>query len=291
MKPSDIAFSEGALTGGNEGRVRVRWLGTAGFEIEHDGHVLLIDPYFTRASLRQCVFGEIASDRALIERHVRRADAIVCGHTHFDHVLDVPSIAQLTSARVFGSTSCVNLCRAAGVPQGQLVDVQTISSGTEARAEVGPFDLRFVPSAHSPLALGRVPLPGDISDCDQVPLTARQYRCGAVFSVLVSVAGRTLYHVGSANLDDSAWPSRREVDLMLMCAAGWITTERFVPRMLKAVTPGAIVLSHWDNLFRPLDRQPRPLPALKLPRLFDQLGAHARRVPVGTLGLLGDLWL
>ena len=291
MKPSDIAFPERALLAGREGSIRVRWLGTAGFEIEHAGHVLLIDPYVTRASLVRCVVGSLESDSAAIARHVQRADAIVCGHTHFDHALDVPAIAHRTSARVFGSTSCANLCRAAKVPEGEIVDVQAMSARGEARAEVGPFDLTFVPSAHSPLVLGRVPLPGDIGDCDQVPLRARHYRCGAVFSVLVRVAGRAIYHVGSANLDDASRPSAREVDLLLMCTAGWTTTERFVPRMLEAVTPGAILLSHWDDFFRPLGLAARPLPALKLPRLFDALGAHAPRVPVGTLRLLGDLWL
>lgn len=291
MKPSDIALPERALLGDRERSVRVRWLGTAGFEIEHDGHVLLLDPYLTRASLSRCAVGSIAPDHAAIERHVRRADAIVCGHTHFDHVLDVPAIARRTSARVFGSTSCAHLCRAAGVPEGQIVDVQAMAGRGEARADVGPFELSFIPSAHSPLLLGRVPFPGDIADCDEVPLRAARYRCGAVFSVLVRVAGRSILHVGSANVDDEHGPAAREVDLLLMCTAGWTTTERFVPRILRLVTPGAILLSHWDDFFRPLELAVRPLPALKLPRLFDELGAYARRVPVGTARLLGDLWL
>ena len=33
------------------------------------------------------------------------ADGILCGHTHFDHVLDVPAIARFTGAQVFGAES------------------------------------------------------------------------------------------------------------------------------------------------------------------------------------------
>ena len=52
-----------------------------------------------------------------------------------------------------------------------------------AETEVGPFRLRFFASAHSRFLLGKVPFPGEIADCDQVPLRAHQYRCGAVFGV------------------------------------------------------------------------------------------------------------
>jgi L-ascorbate metabolism protein UlaG (beta-lactamase superfamily) len=287
MKPRDIAFSERALVGPSGGSVRVRWLGTAGFELEHDGWVVLFDPYFSRPSLAECFAGPLSPDVALIRRHVRRVDAIVCSHTHFDHVLDVPTIARMTGARVFGSRSAVRLCRAANVQESQLVDVE---AGT-TRAEVGPFRLSFVSSAHSPLLLGRVPFPGDIADCDELPLSATGYRCGAVFATLAEAGGRSVYHVGSANLDDAARPPRRDVDLLLLCAAGWTTTERFAERMLRAVSPGAIALSHWDNFFRPLEHPATPLPALKLPRLVESLHHEARGVRTGTLDLLHDLWV
>ena len=291
MRPQDVAFGERALIGGGDARVRVRWLGTAGFEIEHDGWVVLVDPYLTRASLARCLFGPLSPDLEQIRRHIARVDAIVCSHSHFDHVLDVPSIARMTGAKVFGSRSALNLCRAANVREAQLVDVQSEAASGPVRADVGPFELTFVPSAHSPLFLGRVPFPGDISDCDQVPLRAEAYRCGAVFNSWLRVAGRTLYHVGSANLDDAARPPAREVDLALLCTAGWTTTERFVPRMLESVSPGAVLLSHWDNFFRPLERGASPLPALALPRLVDELVRTGKGVRVGTLELLSQLLL
>ena len=92
--------------------VHVRWLGTAGFELRYGEHVLLFDPYLTRASLGRCVLSSLSSDVAAITRTIARADAIVVGHTHFDHVLDVPTIARLTNARVFGSRSAAKIGRA-----------------------------------------------------------------------------------------------------------------------------------------------------------------------------------
>ena len=288
MKPEDIAFATDPVDSGDRA-VRVRWLGTAGFEIRHGGWTLLIDPYLTRAPLRVCALSRLEPDRAAIHRHLGRADAILCGHTHFDHVLDVPTIARITGARVFGSRSAVNLCRAAGIAAERLTDVE--EGGRVRQAEVGPFELFFVPSAHSPLVAGRVPFAGEIADCDQIPTRAHQYRCGAVFAVTIRVAGRVLHHVGSANLLEEVTPALRDVDALLLCVAGWTTTARFVPRLLRAVSPDRVVLSHWDDFFRPLERSARMLPAMQMPRLVDELLAESPAARVGTLPLLGEMLL
>ena len=286
MRPEDLRFAREALRDGGE-PIRVTWLGTAGFAIEHARTTILIDPYVTRASLARCAFSRVGSDAAAVARHAPRADAIVAGHTHFDHVLDVPAIARATRAKVFGSRSCAALCRAEGVPEAQVVDVE--SAREPVRAAVGPFELRFLPSEHSRLLLGRVPFPGDISDCDQFPMRITRYRCGAVFGVELRARGTRIYHLGSANLVDAH--RAPDVDLLLMCVAGWTTTERYVERALRAFSPRAILLSHWDDFFSPMERGARMLPAMRMPRLVDALRALEPSVRIGTLPLLGTIEL
>ncbi len=287
MRPEDIPFPQHVLAPSDRSApIVVTWLGTAGFSIEHEGHIILIDPYLTRPSLWRCLSGPLATDARLVSRLTPKADAIVAGHTHFDHVLDVPAIARATGATVYGSRSCAALCRASGVPEAQVVDVE--ARGREpSRAEVGPFELRFVPSVHSAFLLGRVPVPGDISDCDQIPLRTERYRCGAVFGVDVRVRGRRIYHLGSADLVDGA--PDPGVDLLLMCVAGWTTTERFCPRVISSLRPGAVLLSHWDDFFRPLDAGAHALPAMRMPRLVESLSALEPSLALGTLPLLGSV--
>lgn len=290
MKPTDLPFASNAFeVPSGRGPIRVTWLGTAGFAIEHAGTVVLIDPYLTRASLPALIAAPLRSDRAAIARHAPRADAIVAGHTHFDHVLDVPAIARATGAKVYGSRSCATLCLGSGVPSGQVVDVEGSMRGEPLQAEVGPFTLRFIPSVHSAFMLGRVPFPGDISDCDQVPLRSHHYRCGAVFGVELRVAGKTLYHLGSADLLDVRAP--RNVDLLLMCVAGWTTTPRFTDRVMRAFTPRAILLSHWDNFLSPMSAGAKILPAMQLPRLVEGLTRVDPSVRLGALPLLGSIEL
>jgi L-ascorbate metabolism protein UlaG (beta-lactamase superfamily) len=274
---------------GADDDVRVRWLGAAGFAIEHRGYVLLLDPYLTRASLAACVVRRLRPDLEAIARHAPRADAIVLGHTHFDHALDVPAIATRTGARVFGSSSAAALCRSKGVAEDRVDVVERMAGGDAVEREVGPFALRFVPSAHSRFLFGRVPAAGEIADCDDVPMRVNDYKCGAVFGVEIRVAGRTLYHVGSAELVD-ANIRVKHVDLLLMCVAGWTSTRDYPERVAQRLAPGAVLLSHWDDFLRPVDRPARALPAMQMPRLVDRLSNAARGVKIGTLPLLGEVW-
>jgi L-ascorbate metabolism protein UlaG (beta-lactamase superfamily) len=287
MRPEDLHWRPAADTPTSpDAAVRVRWLGTAGFAIEHGGTVLLIDPYLTRASLARCVATTLAPDTRLVPRYVPRADAIIVGHTHFDHALDVPAIARATGAVVYGSRSAAALCLASGVARERVRDVEDAAQRGRAEVDVGPFRLRFVPSAHSRLVLGRVPFPGEIADCAQVPMRAERYRCGAVFGVEIRVAGRTIFHLGSAEIlarDDLP----RGVDLALLCVAGWTSSPDLPERVARALAPRRVLLSHWDDFFRPLDRPARLLPAMRLPQLVDRLARATRDAEVYTLPLLG----
>lgn len=76
-----------------------------------------------------------------------------------------------------------------------------------------------------------------------------------------------------------------------MCVAGWTTTERSPTRVMRALSPGAILLSHWDDFFRPMLRGARALPGMKLPRLVDALSAEDASARIGTVPLLGSVAL
>jgi L-ascorbate metabolism protein UlaG (beta-lactamase superfamily) len=290
VEPSDLAWRHDALgRQGGPDDVRVVWLGTAGFAIEYRGSVVLIDPYVTRASLGSLLVS-VRPDREAIARHASRADAIIVGHTHFDHALDVPEIARRTGAIVFGSRSAAALCRAGGVPPDRVDVVERDSGSAPVEREVGPFAMRFIPSAHSRFLLGRVPAVGDIADCDDVPARASGYLCGAVFGIEIRVGGRTVYHIGSAELVDANVPAGH-IDLALMCVAGWTSSRDFPERVLHRLGPGAVLLSHWDNFLRPIHEPARMLPAMQMPRLVDRLASASKGVKIGTLPILGHVWL
>ena len=58
-----------------------------------------------------------------------------------------------------------------------------------------------------------------------------------------------------------------------------------------AVGARRVVLTHWDDFFRPIDAGARMLPAMKLPRLVDGLTSIDRSVRIGTVPLMGSIRL
>jgi L-ascorbate metabolism protein UlaG (beta-lactamase superfamily) len=260
--------------------LEVAWLGAAGFRLAYDGVVVWIDPYVTRLSLADFVLRRvIRPSAAAIAQHIDRADAILVGHTHFDHALDVPGIAARTGARVFGSASCARLMQLHG---GEATVVEP-----HRDYEVGPFRFHFVPSVHSRLQLGLgIPADGELS-CEHLDdLTPRAYRCGQVWGIAIEVAGVRLYHLGSADLRDDEIAGRdRGVDALLCGIAGRRFTPRFLERACRQLAPSVLVPTHYDDFFRPLAAPPRMSFNVNLTGFADE--AHALRVPVHALAMPG----
>lgn len=247
---SALAWSRRADSGLPAG-LELEWLGTSGFRFRYQGTTLLIDPYLSRIGLGDVLRRRpVRGSEPIVRRYVDAADAILVGHTHFDHAMDAPLLADLFDCQAYGSHSLAHLLAMHGLA-GRAVEVEPFR-----RYQVGPFSFSFVPSVHSKLMLGMsVPAGGDIS-CEHFDeLTAAAYGCGQVWGIHLEVAGVSFYHQGSADLDDGALADARcprGVDYFLCGIAGRRFTERYLERMVRRLEPSVIVPHHYDDFFRPL---------------------------------------
>lgn len=261
----------------------LEWLGTAGFRLTYEGQHLLIDPYVTRLSigdlLRRRVIAADAARLAALPDPV----AILVGHTHFDHALDVPALARRAGCPVYGGASLARLMALHG-EAARAVEVEP-----HRRYELGPFAVRFVPSKHSKLAGGLwTPYSGEIS-CEHVDgLTPQAYKCGQVWGLHIEVGGVTLYHQGSCDLIEEAidHPAiAAGVDYLLCGISGRRFTARYVERLLRALQPRVVVPHHFDDFFRPLDAPMAMSLNVNLAGFADEVGAVSRDFEIRTLGL------
>ena len=93
------AWPAGQMAADLPAGLSLSWLGVAGYALSYEGHTVLIDPYVTRLSLAEVARGRaLPPDHSLVDAHVPTADAILIGHTHFDHALDAPAIGGATAA-------------------------------------------------------------------------------------------------------------------------------------------------------------------------------------------------
>lgn len=236
---------------------RISWLGTAGFVIESREATVLVDPFLTRPTLTQLGRRMIPDDDAILRHIPRKVDAVLCGHSHYDHVADAPRIAKLTNAKLAGSLSTCAWGRAEGLPESQLVQVP--AHGAVAR--FGDIEVRFVPSRHGKVALGRVPLVGEVQTTPRQPGRLWHYRMGGAFGLLIKAPGVTIYHNGSADLIDAEIDGER-ADVLLACLAGRRGTENYVSRLVSALSPKLVVPTHHDAFFAPLERGLHLLPGI-----------------------------
>jgi len=107
-------------------RVRLTWVAVTTWLLEIGDTRLLLDAYFSRPSAPLFLpgsggaytFEPKPSDRATVERmldalNIRPGslDYILSGHSHYDHSLDIPMVAQMTAAKVVGPRRPASRCR------------------------------------------------------------------------------------------------------------------------------------------------------------------------------------
>lgn len=232
--------------------LQLEWLGVAGYRLSYEGYVLYIDPYVSRVPLsavlsKRPALADLALHERLLGRETGKVVGILLGHTHFDHAIDVPLLAQRWDTRAYGSRSLRKLMELYGLSERATEVVPKRSY------QLGPFEVSFVPSLHSKLLLGyKVPFDGEFS-CESLDaLSPPAYRCGDIYGIRIAVANTTLYHQGSANLIDDEVP-RGGVDIFLAGIAGRSFTPDYWARILPRLEPKVIVASHFDDFFRPAD--------------------------------------
>ena len=117
--------------------VTLDWLGVATFRLTVDDQVIFLDAYMDRVPGAPSVGLRVAE--------VDRADHVLIGHSHFDHLWGAERIAHNTGATVIGSHETVRLMLLEEVPEGQLIAV----SGGERIRLSDTVTVRVFPSQHS----------------------------------------------------------------------------------------------------------------------------------------------
>jgi hypothetical protein len=258
----------------------ISWLGTAGHVLSSATTTVLIDPYVTRSRLTALATRRLGQDDKAIARWIpRRVDAVLCGHSHFDHLLDAPRIALLRSARIVGSRSTAAFARAAGVPEAR-IDVVPAEGRT---LQIGDLEIQFVPSKHGRIVLGQVPFPGEVTATPRVPARMWHYRMGGAFGVFVRAKTVSVYHNGSADLVDAELEGLR-ADVLIAGLAGRRGTRDYVGRLARSLQPRLVIPTHHDAFFAPLEQGLRLLPGIDVSGFVEDVRdawPHARVLATG----------
>ncbi len=217
-----------------------RWLGVQGVELHSAGQVLAIDPFLTRPPAWEFL-RRVPPDVRLAQQLVPRCDFILVTHSHYDHVMDVPALAQQHGAMVYGPANAGRLLEISGVPGKQFQEI-----APERHLSLGPFEVDVLASQHVHFPGDRF-LFGELKPGLRSPLRPSNYTAGQVLGYFIRAQGvRILFCPGPA----------RPADVVF---AGVAYGREYYQRLLIQAGPKVFIPLHWDNFFLPLDRPLRQL--------------------------------
>ena len=237
----------------------VQFTGNTNILISDGKTSILTDGFFTRPGVAKVLWGKVAPDESIIKYCLDRAgieqlDAVIPVHSHFDHAMDSPIVAELTGATLIGSESTANIGRGLGFPEDQMV----IPKSGET-IQLGTFRVTLVKGRHWPypdpemraklldreIALPLIP-----------PMNAFEYVEGASYTIIIEHAEATVAIHGSAGFIPNIL-NDYEVDILFLGLAGLETmdgvyNDNYQMHVVDALSPDVIVPIHWDDFFVPL---------------------------------------
>ena len=271
-RPDLAPFAADGLTAapGPQG-LSLTFLGVSTLLVSDGETALLTDGFFTRPGALRTLAWRIAPDRDAIERGLARAGigrlaAVVVVHSHYDHALDAPIVAERTGALLVGSSSTAQIGRGLGLDEARI----RVPAPGEPLA-FGRFRVTLIPSQHFPhgIAMGTIDAPL------VPPARANDYKEGGSYSVLIEHERGRLLVQGSAGFVPGALRDVR-ADVVLLGIGGLGTRDAayrdaYWRETVEAVGARRIVPIHFDDFTRPLEEPP-----VAAPNLLDDVAGTLR---------------
>jgi len=259
------------------GEVEIRYLGAAGLYLHWGEDSILLGPYFSNPGLFRVLLGAWRTDDDAIQRglagiDVPQVEAIFAGHSHYDHIGDLPVVLGMASrARVFVNRSGVHALAPYAAGRGTALEdhaedwVWLTGEGGERR----PIRFRAVLSDHAPQVDHYLWQGGELKDEDwKDPWTAHRFhdlKAGQPFALVIDLMEGTtvryrIYYQDSANSWGTGEPplfDGRFYDLAVLCIASYDKAPGQPGSILTRLRPHHVLVTHYDDFFRPQDRPVR----------------------------------
>jgi hypothetical protein len=134
----DRPVSLGGLADAGDDTLTVRWFGTTNFEVQYRDTTVLLDNFYDRGP-RTSAIGFAADE-------VVRADYILIGHPHYDHIADTAFVAGATNARVLVHSIGADLLVQQGMSASRIEAVNGLGSGE--LYDFGEMRIRVIHGVH-----------------------------------------------------------------------------------------------------------------------------------------------
>lgn len=233
-------------------KVELQWLSIGGLSLDDGETKILIDPTFTRPTWRHWFLnGEFKSDPESLKLYAgpdltERVAGIFVTHTHFDHVVDVPEIAKLSKAPIFGDENMEAIVKAyqdSSLKVLPLIEGQAVS--------VGKFRITPINRQHSKL-MGIINfLPGKMSGFD---FNFYDFKEGVTRLFLIEHSeGTILFDIGNTPQLAGIQKFRPDLKSVDVLVQGYYENDSqgMIDGYVTSLKPSLFIPIHYDNFFKP----------------------------------------
>jgi L-ascorbate metabolism protein UlaG (beta-lactamase superfamily) len=220
-------------------RLVMKWLGTAGWEIQIGETIILVDPFLTRKEPDR-VGGEWKTDEEAVLKAISGADYIFAGHSHADHIADIPFIARKFGSKVVGSQTTTNLALTGGVEKSQLT---TISGGEKLVFK--EFSVQVIESEHGTRMRGgrrRQLRFEEITKPWSGPILGTSFVAGASYLYYFDFGKHRLLHQSTGGFIAAKLGGLRPTIAQL-----YPMGRNDLAELLKVLQPKTVFIHHFDN--------------------------------------------
>ena len=245
--------------------LKVTFFGTTSLLFDDGRDQVLFDAHVTRPSLAKYIRGDsVVTDVSMCDQlirahHIERLRAVFISHTHHDHVMDAPYIANQCGAKIYGSESAKNVALGGGVPAENTVVFQHGSVYT-----IGGYQIRILKSLHSKPTVLNDDLGEPITEPLVQPASLRDYKEGGSYDFYIEHGAKRILIRPSFNYIKGQLDGI-QADVLFLGIAGLAKAEpemesAFFSETVDKTGAKLVIPVHWDNFFIPLDRPTNRMP-------------------------------
>ena len=279
--------------------IEVTYFSVGCVRIRFGERAILTDPFFSHLPFLQVAFGNTISDPEQYTpylKEVEGVDAVLVGHSHYDHTLDLAVVAPhlAPNAKIFGSQTLAHTYATSSLERS-IVPVNRQLASPESLGEwidLPEQHMRILPirSDHPTQYLFIHLFTEKLShDRSSPPLHAGDFQEGITIAYLVDfldpvsreIQARTYIQTSSTGYPAGYFPAsileEHPVDMAVLamdCAN--IKSEK-KKSIIDFLQPSAVLFCHWEDFFRPKSQEPKEIVRVDLHKLRTALPSTSDR--------------
>lgn len=266
----------------------VQFLGNTNLLFDDGENAWMTDAFFTRPGASEVLFGKVEPNETIIQKYLEKAeierlDMVVPVHSHFDHAMDAAMVADLVDAKLWGSSSTLNIGRGYGLEESEMMIPLW-----DSLYSIGKFKIQFVKSKHWQYPdeeQRKILLNNQIEEPLHTPASIFDYKEGDSYTILVEYDTIKLAVQGSAGFREGSLTKEFDADILFLAIAGLemmdVTyNDDYQKYLIDPLKPEVLVPIHWDDFTTPLGDELKTTNLILNWRLKSDLGQAFKEIEI-----------